>query len=359
MNLELCNLEKLWKNAATTEKANIISYYDQDYICLLTEVNDANSLTLNLNDAATCLRTIGLLKINQPKDTSNTFTVNLSNQINNIHSIVVGPNSTLNIQGSHDSMSFNFLNSSIISMSGSYFGLNLSIFQCNTDHGCSLTEVTGTIRTLIDSAGQIQLISSKLINSNIKSYAFSIDYKSSLSNCDLRCNNTLNLFTNKIENTFCSGNIINYAANKFDLACTAYSSININAALVNGGTLIGSGPQTIAYINNPKLVTALRLEKIPYLKITSDQLCEIKGTYNPSESLNLVGADTENNSSPMTLAASFSTNTRSVTISNFINYGTINSETVTLSNGSNYGIIKGRSINVDSSVNNYGIIQQI
>jgi hypothetical protein len=356
MNLELCNLEKLWKNAATTEKANIISYYDQDYICLLTEVNDANSLTLDLSNAATCLQTIGLLKINQPKNTSNTLTVNLSYQINNIHSIIVGPNSTLDIQGSHGSMGFNFLNSSIISMNGSSHGLYLSVFQCSTDHGCSLTKVIGTIRTLIDSAGQTQLISSKLSNSNIKSYNFSIDDESSLSNCDLRCNNTLNLFTNKIENTSCSGYNINYTANKFDLACTAYSSININSTLVNGGTLIGSGPQTRAYINNPKLVTALRLEKIPYLEITSNQLCEIKGTYSPSESLNLTGGE---DSLSLTLSASFSTNTKSVTISNFINYGTINSETVTLSNGSNYGIIKGRYINVDSSVNNYGIIQQI
>jgi hypothetical protein len=356
MNLELCNLSKLWKNAATTEPANIISYYDQDYVCLLTEVPSANNLTLNLNNVATCLKSIGLLKINQPKNTLNSGTINLYSGIKNIHSIIIGPNSTLNIAGSHNSMGINFLNSSKLDINGSN-GLNLTTFQCSTDYGCSLSKVTGTINTLSDSSGQMRLTNSKLSNSNIQAYNINIDIDSNLTNCNLKCINTLNLFTNQLYNTFCSGYNINYTANKFDLACTVFDTITINASLINGGTIIGSGPRTTIRINGAKLVTALRLEKIPYLEITASESCEVRGTYSPSETLNIKGGDSENNA--LQLSTSFSTNAKSTKAENFINYGTINSNTVTLSNGSNYGVIRGRYLSIDDSVNNYGTIEQL
>lgn len=364
MNLNLCDLNSLWTNATLTNQAKNISYYDQDYICLLTEVSGANSLFLDLNTTVNCFKSLGLLKINQPKPKEgiqNSLNINLSESINKIHSITIGPQSTLNINFITDhAMDINFLNAHIININGTQPTSNkteLNIFRGNSSAGFNLNRVIGNIKNYINQSGEISITDTKLKNSYMESYDFNIDHLSSLTDCDIRSHNTLFLKTNNILNTLCSGSSIEYIANKFDISLMAYSSVRINSNLINGGTIIGTGPNTSITITNSSLVTALRLEKIHSLSINSAQKCQVRGAYLPTGTFDISGnSDPENT---IELTPSFVTNAPSVNLDGFINYGTINSNRVQLRNGINYGTIKGNAILIDkSSVFNYGIIQQ-
>lgn len=355
MNLELCNLNYLWRNATTTEQANTISYYDQDYVCLLTDTPGAESLTLNLNNISNCIKTVGLLKINQPKNTNNILNVFLSSNINQINSIVAGPNTNTTVNGPHDLISINTLSSNIINLNGN---IALSVFAMYAKNGGNLSSVSGIIRTLNNELGILNMNNTHLTQSDLSAYDLSINNSCSISDCNLLCRNNLLIETPNITNTICSGYNVTYNASQFTLPLIAYNKIEIDSNLINGGTLIGSGPNTWTEIINPSLVTALKLENIQSLSVVSNQSGTIRGTYEPIQSISIEGAD--NDKKQFRLASNFATNTARVKLTNFINYGTIISNDITLSNGTNYGTIRGRNINSDpNTVINNGIIESI
>lgn len=352
MNLDLCNLNYLWTNAATTEKANNISYYSQDYVCLLTEVGGAETLTLNSSSASNCIKTLGSLRINQPRNTTNTFTLNLSDNISNIGNIVIGPSTATTINGPHNLITFNSINSSSCNLN--FDKTRFRIYECSTRGPTTLINGTGIINT-ISCGASFNMNSGFLSNSKINAGSANLYNNCSLVSCDLRCTGDISINTNNIQDTFCAGNTISIVIDIYNLSMVAEESIVINSDSVNGGAVIGTGPETQVYINNTSLVTALEIDNIYSMLIKSDQENTIRGNYDIKQSLSIIGASIDDKA---ILTNSFSTNAVSTSLKNFVNYGTINSTVVSLSSGINYGIIKGSYINLDS-VNNLGTIEKI
>lgn len=380
LNLQLCNIDHLWIDATAITPAKIISTIDQDYICLLADNAQASSVSLDMS-SMTCLESVGLLQINQPRDSTNNI-VNISlkaDGLNSFNKITCFPRSTVNFNSSASKpiqLSINSLNANKINLSNK---IQPKIFEINTISGAQLTDVSGTISSWNNLYDTIFINNSLLNNSTIFSETLLLNNTSLItSKIFIQDSLTINVGQqSRIIDTIISGHIVTYNGNglshTFDNEIRSQNRININ----NCGIILGS---IVSDNNNSELkLFMFDVHSIQNIKLTNPQIIYIKTIpknylanapyknaaninqfLSSSQSITIEGSsapDPETNGAAI-LTSNAIINSPTIKISNFINYGSMTGDDIVLNNGINYGTIKGKKINLEE-VDNQGVIEQL
>lgn len=373
LNLELCNLSHLWIDATTNTKAKTISPIDQDYICLLTDVSNASTVSINMSSLS-CLESIGLLQINQPRNVDNTVNISLKNAgINSFNKITCSPRSTINFSTSAPSrLLANSINCYKINMSNNIFA---KIFEINTINGAQITQVSGNLGSWNNRSGIITMTNSALDNSEIYSSNITLTNTSLLNSNISTSNNIIINFTNnntKIFNTEVSGKIITYNGHGidhiYDNILKSDNTININDCGTVLGSVQGSNTNSNLQVFLDKVYSIQDLKtinvksiSIKTLSLNEDNTKPFNGASYINQSLNTknsINIDGSADDRFVALTANSLVTAPLIQIKNFINYGSIRGDDIVLNNGTNYGTIKGKNINLNN-VNNQGTIEEI
>jgi hypothetical protein len=364
--LELCNINHLWKDVLATKKAKIISKNNQDFVCLL---NNNSEISLNLNASnINCLENIGSLTINQQENS--VFNVFLRpNQKNTIAEIICRPSTSLNISTTEETTDTSFYSSRINSYNCNINGsLSIQLFNLSIDNNLTLSNISGTInRTIQIGFGQVVCDNIALSNSTLDTNNISLTDARFIDSYILS-RNTINI--NNAENnslytnTVISGNIVN--VNNFQtfiLPIIGKESVSIN----NTDYVLGFVDSPRINFTNVYVISAIQtknniamsietasarpnpLKPIPY-----DGRPQVNQYLDPSGSIKIQGLDNEDNQAVLTPLCSIVS--KNIVLDNYINYGTIIGERITLGNGINYGSIQGRFIDNQNTINNGSII---
>lgn len=360
--IDYCNMSRLWKDVSRTQPATIISEYSQDLVCLLSDVADADVVTVQ--GTGDCCQSLGLLKINHPKGEANSvnFTADKLTSINNL---VAGPNSYVNIAQSS--------NISGKAVSVNYISANRGLSISNVDkynffsvarvNELSVNNSTGVMREA--AANTASFNNATLQSTKLDCGSLTLS-NSSVDNCSIESSgavtiNIANNDTQKITASRISGENINYTAPTFDLDLEFSNTATINSAGVLGGkfsTPTSGNPKykPSVVFQNFQTLTATEYNNIKYLSATTSRPSGlVRGNHTVSESINLEGpTDTEG---WIILQEGFFAGAKTGKFKGFANYGTISViGNLNVSSGVNYGIITCGSINQGAGFVNSGTL---
>lgn len=376
-NLDLCNLDRLWKNVSLTEPANIISEYSQDYVCLMSETGVGNeTLSLNIDNLFNnCISDIGSIRVIQPKNSDNTFTINPSNIYPiQISKITAGPNTEVRCIGDGDKTKrVNLLKiySSKVTIRDLDF---LSSSDIITSTNTILTNITGFCDTQILNSPNININNCFVRNATIDGSTINLN-TSNFDSCKILSNLSLSITENtayKFVNCFISGYNIEYShqgvTNSVAIDFNIQNHISLSNVGIINSSFKGFGNNTTVLINSLRALKNSDFDNIYGISITGasdpNPPAEpaapiapiITDSLEAKSYINLTGPGIDDG---QRIIINNDLNSRYISLSFFENNGIIYADQgVTLVSGINNGSIFSKNISLDGVVNN-GTITRI
>lgn len=376
-NLDLCNLNRLWKNVSLTEPANIISEYSQDYVCLMSETGVGNeTLSLNIDNLFNnCISDIGSIRLIQPKDSVNTFTINPSNIYKTqISKLTAGPNTEVICNGTaKQTKPVNLLK--IYSSKASIQNMDfLSSSDIDTSTSIVLNNITGFCDTQKLDSPTININNCFVRNATINGATITLN-TSNFDTCKIMSTLSLNITENaqyKFVNSFISGYNITYShqgvTNSVAIDFNIENSISLSNVGIINSSFKGFGDNTRVSINTLRALRNSDFDNIygisiigasdpnppaepavPTAPIVTDSI-ETKGY------INITGPGVDDG---QRVIINNDLNSPHISLLFFENNGIIYADQgITLVSGINNGSIFSKNISLDGVVNN-GTITRI